>query len=326
MVYGPCGGVRRGGGCEVDGHPCPFIAHSAPQVDEVVTGGRVRREPTAGGRDGLAVRSPIVVCDFRPTEATVEAAASLARAYAGWCDAVLLGDHHDRVDLPGPFVAAVAQAEGCNPWVTLSCRDRNRVVLEADLAACAELNVGAVHCVTGDARAAHVRPDATQVFDLDSMRLTALAATFGLTVSVAESPLVVPIEVRPGRVADKSRAGADWCFVNIGPTAQQTATFIGAARAAGADLRYIVCIPMFTDADGASRLQALPGLGLEPDAVHAILASPDPISSGIDRAVTEARRFLDIDGVAGVNLSGPASTVSTAQRISVLRATTERLR
>ncbi len=39
---------------------------------------------------------PIVVCDIRPDEPTLSAAARLADRDEGWCDAVLIGDHHDR--------------------------------------------------------------------------------------------------------------------------------------------------------------------------------------------------------------------------------------
>ena len=66
-------------------------------------------------------------------------------------------------------MATTVLEAGGRPWVTLSCRDRNRVVLEGELEALATLGPAGVHCVTGDARAASVRPDATQVFELGSV-------------------------------------------------------------------------------------------------------------------------------------------------------------
>ena len=67
-------------------------------------------------------------------------------------------------------------------------------------------------CVTGDARAWGVRPDVTQVFDLDGPRLAAIAAREGLVVAVPESPDAPPVDLRPRRVREKERAGAN-CIV-----------------------------------------------------------------------------------------------------------------
>jgi len=53
--------------------------------------------------------------------------------------------------------------------------------------------VFAVLCVTGDARAYDVRPDVTQVFDLDGTRLAALAASVGVPAAVAETPTAAGI-------------------------------------------------------------------------------------------------------------------------------------
>ena len=83
------------------------------------------------------------------------------------------------------------------PWMTLTCRDRNRIVLEQELAGLAVAGADGVLCVTGDGRAQGVRPDVTQVFDLDGTRLAALAAVAGLTVAVPEAPDAPPRPLRP---------------------------------------------------------------------------------------------------------------------------------
>lgn len=321
MVFGPCGGVRSGGRCEVDDRPCPFLASAAPRWPAPAPD-----HDGVDGSDASSLRPPIVVCDIRPAQPTLAAARALGRRHADWCDAVLLGEHHDRVDLPNVTLAPALLDEGCRPWVTLTCRDRNAVALESDLAALVELGVREVHCVTGDARAAHVRPGTTAVFDLDSLRLTALARRFGLTVSVAESPAVEPVDRRPERAADKSRAGASWCFVNLGSSAGEVERFVGASRRAGSSMHHIVCVPVFTDAVGADRLAALPGVRLDPAVVRSVIHAPDPRAAGIAQAVAAARTHLAVDGVDGINLSGPASTAGPADRAAVMRAVAEQIR
>ena len=319
MVFGPCGGLRVGGRCEIDERPCPFITAAAPHWHEAAEVGPVPLSSEAG-------RVPLIITDFRPAEPTFASARALARRYDGWSDAVLLGDHHDRVDLPNVTLAAITLDEGCAPWVTLSCRDRNRVALEADLAVYAQMGVAGVHCVTGDACAPHIRPESTPVFDLDSVRLTAVARTFGLTVSVAESPLVEPTDQRPLRTADKHRAGASWCFINLGTDAEHMALFISAARRCGAALRFAACVAVFTDRDSAQRLGRLPGVTLTADDTANVVGSPDPVAAGIDHAVTQAHAFLAVDGVEAINLSGPASAASAVDGVAVMQAVVERLR
>ena len=317
MVYGPCGGVRDHAQCEVDSRPCPFVETPSARwptesIDRDVDG--------EGAPDGT-----VVMCDVRPSDPTIAGTRATARLYADWAGIVLLGDHHDTVDLPAVMVAAILRDEGVAPWVTLSCRDRNGVALEADLAALAELEVAGVHCVTGDARAAHVRSSTTPVFDLDSLRLTAMATSFGLTVSVTENPTVEPIGQRPSRLLDKFRAGADWCIINMGASERTTADFITAARSLGAGTRFISCIPVYTDQAGADRLARLPGVSLDPDLVREVLTADDPVEAGIMAAARQARRHLDLPGVEGINLSGPASTRTPSERAAVMRAVTELL-
>lgn len=78
---------------------------------------------------------------------------------------------------------------GLKPWITLSCRDRNRVVLEQELYGLLKIGVDAVFCVTGDGRGHDVLPDVTQTFDLDGLRLVSLAASVGIVATVPETPI-----------------------------------------------------------------------------------------------------------------------------------------
>ncbi len=116
---------------------------------------------------------------------------------AGNVDAVLFGDSGwARVQLSPAYRASVIAAEGMRPWAGLNCRDRNRVALEGELAALADIGA-AVHCVTGDHTAIGHRPEARAVFDLDSTELASLARSAGVLVSVAENPVAPPIEHPP---------------------------------------------------------------------------------------------------------------------------------
>jgi methylenetetrahydrofolate reductase (NADPH) len=145
------------------------------------------------------------------------------------------------------------------------------------------------------------------VFDLDGMRLAALAAESGLAVAVAESPAAYPVAVRPLRLADKQRAGASIGILNHVSGVQVVASFAAAVHDVGGSLPLIASVAIYTDARSAAVLRAFPGLRLDDHVVDAVLNSGDPVHAGIDAAVAEARELLAIEGVGGVNISGLAS-------------------
>jgi 5,10-methylenetetrahydrofolate reductase len=302
MVFGPCGGVRPDGGCEMATFPCVF----GPFDDATVV-------PWTGpGLEPVPVCTPLVLTDLSAPPADAVTLVATARILADSCDAVLVGDHQDRPDFPPTILARLLADAGTRPWVTLACRDRNRVVLEQELTGLRLDGVATVLCVTGDGRAFDVRPDVTQAFDLDGTRLAALATSIGLPVAVAETPNAPPTRLRPERLVQKQRAGAGAAVLNHVRAAVDVADFMATARAAGLTIPVVASAAVYTDARSAAVLTALPGLEIDTDTVAAVLGAADPVTAGIEAAVDEARALLAVDGVVGVNLSGMASSLGVA--------------
>ncbi|HEY7879866.1 MAG TPA: methyltransferase domain-containing protein, partial [Streptosporangiaceae bacterium] len=291
MVMGPCGGVRADGRCEVVPEPCVFPAPA--QWAEPVPAVPLRAVP-------------LILTDFSSEPYSVRMLTTVARTLAPSCDAVLVGEHQDRPDFPPTLLASMLLDAGVRPWMTLACRDRNRIVLEEELSGLRHLGVDAVLCVTGDARAYDVRPDVTQVFDLDGPRLAALAASIGIAAAVPETPAAPPRHLRAARLAQKQRAGAAVAVLNHDTVASVTAFMSDAVRA-GVTIPVIASVAVFTDEPSAAVLSGLPGLELDPAAVRRVLDEPDAVEAGIAAAAREARAMLGIPGVAGVNISGAAS-------------------
>ena len=305
MHYGPCGGVRADLSCELGDRPCPFAAGPLPPWSGPVPPPEPPLRP-----DGLLARAaarPVVLTDLTVEPYSPRSVQRVVGVLAAASDALLVGEHQNRPDLPPTLFAAEVIAAGGRPWTTLSCRDRNRVVLEQELMGLAAMGVEGVLCVTGDVRAPGVRGDVTQVFDLDGTRLAALAAAAGLVASVPEAPEAKPIALRPERVAQKERAGARLCVLNHVRRPATVDRFVTEARRRGATLPFVAGVAVYTDERSARVLQAFPGLNLDDAAVEAVLRAPDPVAAGIATAVAEARALLGIPGVVGVNLSGLAS-------------------
>jgi methylenetetrahydrofolate reductase (NADPH) len=316
MVYGPCGGVRVDGGCEMAAMPCVFAELAEPQT---FSWGGAAPEPRP-------VTAPLVLTDLSVPPADAATLRQTAQVLAPSCDAVLVGDHQDRPDFPPSTLARLLSDVGAHPWVTLACRDRNSVVLEQELHGLRQDGLATVLCVTGDGRAFDVRPDVTQAFDLDGTRLAALAASIGLPVAVVETPNASPTRLRPGRLVQKQHAGAGIAVLNHVRSAAQVADFMAAARALGLTIPVVASVAVYTDARSAAVLTALPGLEIDPTTVEAVVTAPDPVAAGIEAALGEARSLLAVDGVVGVNLSGMASARGTAHAAQVQAEIGQRVR
>jgi 5,10-methylenetetrahydrofolate reductase len=271
-------------------------------------------------------RVPLVLTDLSTPPADATTLRAIARLLAPSCDALLVGDHQDRPDYPPSTLARLISDAGAIPWVTLACRDRNRIALEQELRALALDGLATVLCVTGDGRAFDVRPDVTQAFDLDGTRLAALAASLDLPVAVAETPTARPIQLRPHRLVHKQHAGAAVGVLNHVPTAAQVADFLDAARSAGLTMPVVASVAVFTDERSAAVLTSLPGLEIAPSRVETVLGAEDRVEAGIATAVGEALELLAVDGIGGVNLSGLASAGGVQVAAEIQAETGRRIR
>lgn len=311
MQFGPCGGVKPDGQCEMRSGPCTF--------DEVVawSGGITRVPP---------VPAPLILTDFSCAPFDATDVAATAAILAPSCDAVLVGEHQNRPDFPPTLMSRLLLDQGVTPWITLSCRDRNRVVLEQELRGLRFTGATTVFCVTGDGRGYDVRPDVTQTFDLDGPRLVALAASLDMIAAVPETPTAPPTRGRPARLVEKQRAGASLAVLNHVPSASALSAFMDDARAAGLSIPVLGAVAVFTDVVSAAVLQGLPGLELDPALVDEVVNAPDPVEAGIEAAAAEARKLLAISGIHGVNLSGLASASGTRRGAEIKAEVGARIR
>jgi 5,10-methylenetetrahydrofolate reductase len=320
MSHGPCGGVATDGTCELGDRRCVFVDGELVTWEGPAAGTSRRSDPLLD----QATQRPIVVVDLPERSLDPDSVRRAAAGLAGVADAALFGDSGwARVQLPPSFRAALVAQEGLRPWAGLNCRDRNRVALEGELAALAEIGA-LVHCVTGDHTELGDRPDAKPVFDLDSLELAALANRLGLTVSVGENPVSPPYDQRPLRAAEKAKAGAHACFVNHAGSADRVRWFVeattAAIRARGAPgLAFLACVPLVASREGLALIKSFTALALPDGFVAAIEDSSDPFRAGVDQAVAHAREVLAVPGIGGINLSAasPVGSEDVALRASV---------
>ena len=319
MVYGPCGGVQADGGCEVPGASCAFLSEPAslaslafdagdvaPPPGALESGDALRELPRLAAADAFAtrVRAGGVITTDLPVPGTDLGVLAEAGARLAGLTAVIAGEPPGlREALSPTHKSLVLQRAGATVITGITCRDRNRVALEGELAALADIGVAGILAVTGDHPASTALPEAEAVFDLDSTRVAALGRRAGLFVAVAEQPLAPPVAFRPQRLALKARAGAELGILNLCGDLDTVAAFAAAVAASHSPVPLLAPIPVITSARAAARLAALPAVALPTGLAATVSSSRDPLQAGIVAAAEAAHQALSIPGIAGIHLS-----------------------
>jgi 5,10-methylenetetrahydrofolate reductase len=263
--------------------------------------------PAAAGFLATAAARPVVVADLLAPPLSADGIRACAAELAGFADAVLTGDHPGaRMQFPPSYRVRLLADAGIAGWAGINCRDRNRVALEGEIAACADAGAAGVHCVTGDHPVTGHRPDAAAVFDLDSVGLVELARSSGTLCSVAHAPAAPPAGKRLPRLVAKVSAGADAVFVDHCGGERQLGDAAAALRGAGFRGVLLCCVPVVTSAGAAEVIAACAADRLPPGYLDAIMGAPDPAESGMAAAVRLAHTVLEMPDVDGVNLSSAA--------------------
>jgi len=180
---------------------------------------------TAPGRLAEALRTGrfAVTAEVAPPRgADVTRLRETARLLRGWVDAANVTDNQGaRVRMSSLAGSAVLLAEGLDPVMQMTCRDRNRIALQSDLLAAGGLGVPNVLLMTGDRPERGDHPDAPGVFDLDSDTLTAAARALrdeatllsGQTVDPPPRYLIGAVDLgagEPDRLARKVALGTEF--------------------------------------------------------------------------------------------------------------------
>jgi len=148
--------------------------------------------------------------------------ASILKDYA---DAVNVTDNQAAsVRMSSTAVSALLIQHGIEPVVQMTCRDRNRMAIQADLLGAAALGARNVLCLSGDHGKWGDHPQAKNVYDIDSIHLLRMVRNMvenscldngrniepapDFFVGAAANPFAPPYEYRPFRLAKKVAAGA----------------------------------------------------------------------------------------------------------------------
>jgi len=141
-------------------------------------------------------------------------------------DALNVTDHQSSVmRFPSLGGALIIREMGGEPILQMTCRDRNRLALQADLLFAASRGINNVLCLTGDSVVLGDHKEAKGVFDLDSSQLVAairrlekgkdlggndLGGSASFCVGAIVTPEANPLEPQLIKFEKKVEAGAEF--------------------------------------------------------------------------------------------------------------------
>ncbi|MEZ5416837.1 MAG: bifunctional homocysteine S-methyltransferase/methylenetetrahydrofolate reductase [Vicinamibacterales bacterium] len=143
--------------------------------------------------------------------AAAEALADARTAAARGVDLILVSDAPRGGARVGALALAalVQQQTGIEPVLQYSCRDRNLLGIQSDLLGAQAMGVRNILGITGDVRKIGDIPDATAVFDVDSVGLTHVLSRLNHGLDIAGQPIGEPTALLAGVMVNPAAADLD---------------------------------------------------------------------------------------------------------------------
>ena len=217
----------------------------------------------------------------------------------------------------------ILSQEGYEVIFQMSCRDRNRIAMQAELLGASALGLHNVLCLTGDDVTAGDHPQAKRVFDFDSIQLlqTArimrddgiflsgrkLSAKPNFFLGGADNPFVEPFDFRPLRLAKKVQAGAEFFQTQYCFDIERLKSHMQKVRDLGLHEKCFILIglgPLRSEKTADFLLAKVPGVYI-PDAVlERMRKTPrqDKRAEGKKICIEMVQQVREIEGVAGIHM------------------------
>jgi methylenetetrahydrofolate reductase (NADPH) len=244
-----------------------------------------------------------------------------------------------RAHLSSLVTAQIALAEGVEPILQMTCRDRNRLALQSDLLGALASGLRNILVIGGDDPKAGDQPETKPVFDLDSRALLAMARRISAEGKLPSGTAVrgptalflgaaaVPFEPPPGWDAGdlkaKAEAGAAFVQTQFCLDMSVLRRWIGRLEDLGltARLKVLVGLAPIPSARSARWMrERLYGTIIPDSIVERLERAADPRREGIAICVELLRELAEMPGVAGAHLMAPQNPAAIPQVIAAFNA------
>ncbi len=271
-----------------------------------------------------------------PQSADTDHVRGKARFLRGVVDGVNITDNQTAVVRMSSLGASViAIQEGLEPVMQMTCRDRNRLAMQADFLSAYALGVRNMLALTGDHQSFGNHPSAKNVHDLDSMQQLRMlrdlrdARVFQcgdpvkgqeprFFVGAAAAPEAHPEEWRPQRLAKKAEAGADFVQTQLVYNVPAFKAYMEEVRKLGVHEKLAILVgvgPLKGPAMARYMRDFVPGITMPDHVVERMENAAKDIppddkdarrdawrAEGIRMCIELIQELREIEGVAGVHV------------------------
>ncbi|MEK7310787.1 MAG: methylenetetrahydrofolate reductase [Chloroflexota bacterium] len=269
-----------------------------------------------------------------PKNADADVIRKKAALLKGLVDAANITDNQTAiVRMSSIGAGAIALQSGLEPVIQMTCRDRNRLGMQADLLGAYALGLRNLLCLTGDHQTFGNHPQSKNVHDIDSLQLVQMVVGLrdknifqcgeeikGVNprffVGAAENPFADPFEFRPLRLGKKARAGADFIQTQMIYNAPKFREFMKRVVDLGVHKQVYILAgvgPLKTPGAAKYMRDQVPGMDVPDEIVERMEAAGRGIEDkkaraaaykdeGIRICVEIIQQMREIEGVAGVHI------------------------
>ncbi len=259
-----------------------------------------------------------------PRGAKPEEVIAKSKYLAGIVDAVNVTDNQTAMVRMSSLAASILiKQQGLNPLFQVTCRDRNRLAMQADIIGAYSFGINTMLCLSGDHTKFGDHAMAMNVHDIDSIQMIQMVKDMRekgifqggaeikgppkMFIGAAANPFADPFELRVMRLAKKIEAGADFiqtqCIFNV-PKFEQ---WMEGVRARGLHKKcYILAGVTPCKSLGAAKYMAnrVPGMDVPKEIVERMASVPKEkqAEEGVTICVETIEKLKKIEGVAGIHI------------------------
>ncbi|NIA17067.1 MAG: methylenetetrahydrofolate reductase [Planctomycetes bacterium] len=264
-----------------------------------------------------------------PKSADIEVIRKKAELLKGRVDAVNITDNQTAIVRVSSVAAAkLALDMGIEPIMQMTCRDRNRLAIQADILGACLLGIKNIVCLTGDHQIFGNHPTARYVFDLDSIQLIEMVKNMRdkkifacgdeikntkksepkeprMFIGGAANPFADPFEFRVTRLAKKINAGVDFIQTQCIYDMDRFGRWMEQVRQKGLHekCKILAGVTPLKSAGMARYMRdKVAGITMPDYYVDRMNNAENPQAEGINICVEQIRRLRGIEGVAGVHI------------------------
>jgi methylenetetrahydrofolate reductase (NADPH) len=289
---------------------------------ELKSGSRLERTLAAGHFAVTGELGP-------PKSADAEAVKRNAGHLQGVVDAVNITDNQTAIVRMSSIAAGVLAMQcGLEPVVQITCRDRNRLAIQADVLGAYALGVRNILCLTGDHQCFGNHPTSKNVYDMDSIQLVGMLKSMRddklflcgeeiknskkapvvepkIFIGAAANPFGDPFQFRVIRLAKKINAGTDFiqtqCIYDMDRFRKWMEEVC--ERGLHEQVHILAGITPLKSVRMAQYMRdSVAGLTMPDELIERLGNAEDPKAEGHKIAVEQMQQVKDIPGVRGVHI------------------------